>query len=91
MKQGTYVGSVVHLKGKTALLQEHCTRQEYCLAQFDDSTLTRSGKPLPKLSVLSYEPHARHPSEELVDYPEPPKDSLGFGWCVFHSSDFMLN
>lgn len=86
MKHGTYVGPIAHLKGKTALLRT--ATHGHVVAQFDDRTLTRSGKPMPKLTVLDYEPHARFPTEQQQDYPEPPADALGFGWHAFPASDF---
>ena len=70
MKHGTYVGPIAHLRGKTALLRT--ATHGHVVAQFDDRTLTRSGKPMPQLTVLDYEPHARFPTEQQQDYPEPP-------------------
>lgn len=44
MKHGTYHGPIAHLKGKTALLRD--ATHGHVVAQFDDRTLTRSGKPM---------------------------------------------
>lgn len=91
MKHGTYNGPVAHLRGKSALLQPCSALRDCVLAQFDDRDLTRSGKPLPRLTVLDYEPHARFPTEQLRDYPEPPADALGFGWHAFPHDHFTIN
>ena len=87
--RGTYSGSLTHLQGKTALLRLP-PEKGFVLAQFDDQTLTRSGRPMPQLTVLDYEPHARFPTEQKKDYPEPPQDALGFGWHVFRKTEFSI-
>lgn len=84
MKHATYVGPIAHLVGKTALIRG----ENPILAQFDDMTATRSGRPIPKQAVLGFEPHARFPTVQLEDYPEPPHDALGFGWHEFSATDF---
>lgn len=61
-KHATYVGPLEHLKSKGALIR---TATHGCVvAQFDDTTLTRSGKPFtvaddePPADALGYGWHA---------------------------------
>lgn len=88
MTKGTYVGPIERLKGKTALLQFPNYPSATVRAQFDDTSLTRSGKPALK-TELYYEPHARFPSERTVRRTEEPgPDDLGYGWHVFSADHF---
>jgi hypothetical protein len=83
--KGKYVGSIAHLKDKTAILQQD---GPYAVtAQFDDMTATRSGEPFEKIeSYLEYEGHGRSPIVVRVH----PSDALGFGWHRFPSTDFEI-
>lgn len=66
--QGTYIGPLGHLKGKTAMLRK-MPEEGYVVAQFDDRTLTRSGEPVrtefdnPPSDALGYGWHAFRASE----------------------------
>ena len=87
---GVYIGSIKHLKGQSALLQESADGSTV-LAQFNDLNLTLSGSKILKKEILEYEPHARFPTIREVDYTEPPKDALAFGWHVFQRLDFKID
>lgn len=89
MKPAIYVGPLTHLRGKGALLRD-TSSPDRILAQFDDTTLTLSGAPIPQMTVLEYEPHARFPVEVPADLPMPTTDCLGFNWHLFPRSDFEV-
>lgn len=82
MTPATYIGPRAHLRGKTALTRPYGSK---VLAQFDDTTLTADGNPMPQ--QLAYEPHARFPTYQDCD--NPPPTALGFGWHIFSAKDFQ--
>ena len=71
-KASVYVGPLEHLRGKRALTR--LATHGYVVAQFNDMTLTRSGRII-------------DPSENALT--EPPADALGFGWHAFPLKDFQ--
>lgn len=70
-----YIGPLAHLKGKTALCR-NTPEEGWVAAQFDDRTLTLSGKPIPRRSKAK--PF------------ELPHDALAYGWHAFKRSDFEV-
>ena len=63
MKHGTYIGSIEHLKGKTALLRDDFG-PTIILAQFDDTSLTCDSV------MLGWGWHQFHPWEFELDEKE---------------------
>jgi len=85
----TYRGPIKHLQGEKALVRK--VDSATLLAQFNDVTLTRDGKPLVlQREVSDYEPHAAYPTTMLEDIPEPPRVALGYGWHEFPTEHFQL-
>lgn len=85
-----YSGPLAHLRDKTALIRPGYAPDQV-LAQFDDHTATRSGKPFAEVTrttVLDYEPHARFPTERRALANTPPADCLGYGWHLFPADHF---
>lgn len=74
MMRGTYIGSIEHLKGKTAQL--HVASHYSVVAQFDDRTLRRD-----TTEPFDYDP----PVVTAL-----PADALGFGWHMFPQRDFAI-
>lgn len=84
-----YVGPREHLKGKTALVREaHQYGIAAVLVQFDDTSLTLDGEPIPMETRLEYEPHALFPTENKVSFKIPPPGALGYNWHLFPAEDF---
>lgn len=74
---GVYTGSdYPHLRGKGALLQ-NLPKTKCFLVQFDDRSLTLSGKIFPWWDQNSE--------------PDPGDPPLGFGWVPFARSDFSVD
>lgn len=89
MKRGTYVGHLEHLQGKTAILRDDFG-PAVILAQFDDVTVTLDGRPVPLEEAMGLEPHDRFPTIRKGNYEDPPPESLGYGWHLFHPWEFEM-
>lgn len=87
VQKQVYVGPIAHLRGKSALLKPW---NGGIRAQFDDTDLTRSGKPYRPKQELRFEPHARFPTYQDVETEMPDPDLLGYGWHDFDVSDFEV-
>lgn len=90
MHRKVYCGPLSHLRDKTALIRQDCAPDQV-LAQFDDLSATRRGKPFCEVvhtTVLEYEPHARFPTEHRQLKNEPPADCLAYGWHAFPADHF---
>jgi hypothetical protein len=84
-----YVGQRQHLKGKTALVKKALQYGGAAvLAQFDDTSLTMGGEPLPPKTRQDYRPTTLSPSGSEVSFKIPPPNALGYNWHLFPVEDF---
>lgn len=81
---GIYIGALQHLRGKRALLR-YPPEESHVLAQFDDTSLTRSGMPVETLEWVD-EPHCRFKSLQARE--NPTRDALGYDWHAFRRDEF---
>lgn len=90
MEQMRYIGPIIHLQGKTALVRDLEPSGSSVLAQFDDRALTRDNQPWPMGREEEYLPHARFATWVDTKPEEIPATALGFGWHEFPRESFEM-